>query len=243
MARRTPSGAGCGGGVEFLPLVGGEIEFELAARLLAGLGGFELRRRHRRRDIVQRRGEELGDLGEGFEILAGAPYGAASADEFHADGLADLLGAAEQDGADLASGAHVGAAAGAAVEAGDGDDAQRALAVGRLAESLRLAASSKATSRARFSETSCWRALGFRDDAGVDRGAFEIDGGGSAPRWKLTVWSPKSSSKTAESRCWPECCCMWSKRRVQSIAQATGPAPRAARRGGGRCGRPRPPRR
>jgi len=30
----------------------------------------------------------------------------------------------------------------------------------------------------------------------------------SAPRWKLTVCRPKSSSKTAESRCWPVCCCM-----------------------------------
>ena len=39
----------------------------------------------------------------------------------------------------------------------------------------------------------------------------------SAPRWKLTVRALSSRRKTAESRCWPECCCSWSVRRSKSI--------------------------
>ena len=40
----------------------------------------------------------------------------------------------------------------------------------------------------------------------------------SAPRWKLTVRALSSRRKTAESRCWPECCCSWSVRRAGSTA-------------------------
>ena len=38
------------------------------------------------------------------------------------------------------------------------------------------------------------------------------------PRWKLTVRPGSKRSNAADSTCWPVCCCMWSKRRCQSIA-------------------------
>ena len=44
----------------------------------------------------------------------------------------------------------------------------------------------------------------------------------SAPRWKETVRALSSRRKTAESRCWPECCCSWSVRRADRLAGDLG---------------------
>ena len=79
------------------------------------------------------------------------------------------------------------------------------------------AASSNVTVTGRFSNTislarrSAFSARSFGSEA-TSRSSVED----SSPKCTLTVLCPKSSSNTAESRCWPVCCCMWSNRRVQS---------------------------
>ena len=93
------------------------------------------------------------------------------------DGLANLLGFAEEQGADLAGGADVGAAAGAAVEPVDGDDAQRAFALGGFAQSLGFGGVLKANGHGPvLVDDFVGAALGFENGAGVDGGAFDVDG-------------------------------------------------------------------
>jgi len=43
----------------------------------------------------------------------------------------------------------------------------------------------------------------------------------SAPRWKLTVRAPATSTSARESRCCPWCCCRWSRRRAASTRPRT----------------------
>ena len=43
----------------------------------------------------------------------------------------------------------------------------------------------------------------------------------SAPMWKPTLSQWKRSQMRPEQMCSPECCCMWSKRRAQSILPET----------------------
>ena len=50
----------------------------------------------------------------------------------------------------------------------------------------------------------------------------------SAPRWKEVVAAPSAASKAAERRCWPWCCCRWSRRRAPSTRPSTSPSGTAA---------------
>ena len=129
---------GFGGGIELLALISGQVEFQLPARLLARFRRLQLNG-HQRSHFVQRSGKELRNTAQRFEILTRAAHRASAAHELHADRLADLLRAAQQDRADLSGSAYVSASAGAAVQPIDRHDAQHALAPGGFAQSLRFA--------------------------------------------------------------------------------------------------------
>ena len=64
-------------------------------------------------------------------VAAGGLDGALATDEFDPNSLPDFFGAAQQDGADLAGGANVGAAASGEIEVVDVDQPELRLCIGR----------------------------------------------------------------------------------------------------------------
>ena len=196
--------------------------FSPCSRSIAGASSD---RRHRQHAVGRRR-----SASRHSRMRAKRP---AAALEFDPRAALELLPAGHRDDADAAGARHVRAAAGRQIEVAHLDQAQRAGAP----RSLR---SGSAAASSAGDEPHPHLAVLPHDAVGV------VFGGGDlgwrhqrgAGRWSPSPCPDGSSrcgpgtrrSNAADSTCWPVCCCMWSKRRVQSMAPCT----RARRRRAGR---------
>ncbi len=89
---------------------------------------------HHGRRVIQRRRKNTRDLRERFKIGASARNGASATQKLDAQMAADAIELAQQDGTNLAGGPNVRSAASAAVQVLDRNNADLALAFGRLAQ-------------------------------------------------------------------------------------------------------------
>ena len=168
-------------------------------------------RRDERRRVVERRRQRRGDRRQRLEVAPRAAKRARAAHELDARRLANFLRRPHEHRADLGGRAHVRAAARAAVDAVDRDDAQRARRGPTLCAARRAsAASSNVTVTGRASPTNSFaRVLGGDELLARERLGVEIERRSTRARSaRSPSCAPNRSSNTADSRCWPVCCCM-----------------------------------
>ena len=133
------------------------------------------------------------------------------------------------------------AAAGHVLKIADGDDADVLFHRGRLAQghaSKRLLVRERANdghvALYVFVDGILEGAQFFLRDARAAAGQVGVDARHLAPRCRPMTWPPSCRQTALANMCSPQCCCMWSKRRGQSISPWTSLPRSRARPCGGR---------